>query len=433
MTIDTLELSRGWLMRGLRSVRGAGVALSLVSTAIEAQAGRGARDSSVAPVTAAEPSAVIVLRGANVHTALGPAIAGATIVMRDGRIAAVGLNVPIPPDARVIDVSGKQIIPGMIDNHSHIGFDLSDANDVARFAPRNRIVDVLSQEDIYWDDAIAGGVTTVVTGPGSGPVRSGQAAVVKTWGPNFTQRVLLAEGGLKIGMGRKSPSQTPSTTMAVTAFLRAQFIRAQEYMEAWRRYEASAPSSIPPARDEDLEVLARVLRRETPLRAHVLAAQDIISLLRLKKEFNFNMSLHHALEAHKVADEIAEAGVGVVGMPLSLRIGVSEEVLEGTAELVAKGVLFAFHTDARVIATSQQRFNGAIAIRYGMSELDALKALTLNGARIAGVAERVGSLEVGKDADLVVLDGDWYELKTRVDMVFVNGVLAYDRAAKELP
>jgi imidazolonepropionase-like amidohydrolase len=144
---------------------------------------------------AAQPDA-LVLRGARVHTATGPAIDGATSVIRDGRIAAVGPAVAGPPGAEVIDVTGREIIPGMMDNHSHIGFDIGDVNERAmRFAPRHRITDVLSPVDRYWSDAAKGGITTVVTGPGSGMVSSGQSPVVKTWGPDVDTRILRPRGG----------------------------------------------------------------------------------------------------------------------------------------------------------------------------------------------------------------------------------------------
>lgn len=374
----------------------------------------------------------IALRGGTVYTAVGAPIPNATILIRDGKIAEVGGQVEVSQDARVIDVAGKDVIPGMIDNHSHIGFDIRDVNErYVRFAPRFRITDVISPEERYWRDAVEGGVTTVVTGPGSGSVSSGQAVVVKTWGPSLQERILEERAGLKIAMGRKGGDMAPSTSMAVSSFLREQFIKAREYMAAWRRWEEGGEEGPPPARDLDLEVLARVLRGEQKIRSHVHSAHDILSILRLKDEFGFELTLHHATEAYKVADEIAERGVSVVGLPLFVRIGLTEEVMRSPALLMEKGILFAFHTDDPVIQSKHQRYNGALGIRYGLSEADALKALTINPARIAGVADRVGSIEVGKDADIVVLDGPWYELRSRVDLVFVNGELAYQRDREE--
>ena len=386
----------------------------------------------VAPMGASGQEGLIALRGATIHTAAGAPIVNGTIVMRNGRIEALGGLSTVPAGAQVIDVSGKTIIPGMMDNHSHIGFDNRDVNERGtRFAPRYRISDVLSPDERYWNDAVEGGVTTVVTGPGSGSVSSGQAAVVKTWGASLEQRLLKERGGLKIAMGRKSGDQAPQSSMAVTSFLREQFLKAQEYRATRKRWEDGGRRGPPAPVDLDLDVLARVLAGEDRVRSHVHSAHDILSILRLKDEFGFDLTLHHATEAYKVADEIAKRKVHVVGLPLFLRIGIGEQVMSSPALLVQKGILFAFHTDDPVIDSKYQRYNGSLAIRYGLPEAEALKALTINAAQIAGVADRVGSLEVGKDADLVVLDGPWYELTTRIDLVFVNGRKAYDRVEKE--
>jgi len=340
----------------------------------------------------------IALRGATIHTASGQVIEGGTIVVQNGTITAVGSGVSVPDGLEVVDVSGKTIIPGMLDNHSHIGFDVNDVNERSTtFTPRYRITDVLSPDERYWYDAVDGGVTTIVTGPGSGSVSSGQAAVVKTWGPDWEARILDATGGLKVAMGAKRPHT--ETSMATTSLLREKL---------------------------DMEVLAGILRGEYRIRAHVHSAHDIMALLHLKDEFGFGLTLHHATEAYKVADEIVARDVYVVGVPLFIRIGLVEEVMRAPAYLVEKGITFAFHTDDPVVMSKHQRYNAALAIRYGMAPEDALAALTINPARIAEVDDRVGSIEVGKDGDLVVIDGPWYELTSRVERVYVDGRLAFD-------
>jgi imidazolonepropionase-like amidohydrolase len=366
-----------------------------------------------------------------VHTAAGAPLRGATIVIRDGKIADVGVGVAVPAGARVEDVTGKEIIPGMIDNHSHIGAAPEDLNEQAvSFGPQHRMVDALNPDDRGWQPAAAGGVTTVVTGTGSGEVSSGEAAVVKTFGRDFRKRILKENGGLKIAMGRKRPDRPPSTSPAVTAGLRAMFVRAQEYMAAWKRWESGDRKGQPPARDLGMETVARILRHEDYIRAHVHTAADIMALLQLKDDFGFDLALHHATEAYKVADEIAKRHVDVVGMPLFVRIGMKEDVMRSPYTLWKAGVTYAFHTDDPVVASKWLRYCGALGMRYGLPEEEALKGLTINAAKIARVADRVGSIERGKDADLVVLDGPWYELRTRVDRVYVNGEVAYDRATE---
>lgn len=377
----------------------------------------------------ATPPPVVALRGATVHTAAGNIIRNGIVLIRNGKIADVGAGISIPSDAKVVDVSGREIIPGMVDNHSHIGAAPEDLNEQAvSFGPQHRMVDALNPDDRGWKPAADAGVTTVVTGTGSGEVSSGEAAVVKTYGADFQKRILKEIGGLKIAMGRKRPDRPPSTTPAVTAGLRDMFTHAREYMDAWNRWEAGGKQGAPPPRDLGMETVARVLRHEDYVRAHVHSAADIMALLKLKDEFGFDLALHHATEAYKVADEIAKRHVDVVGMPLFVRIGLKEEIMRSPYTLWKAGVLYAFHTDDPVVQSKWFRYCGAMAVRYGLPEEEALKGLTINAAKIARVSDRVGSIERGKDADIVVLNGPWFEPQTRVDLVYVDGNVAYDRA-----
>ena len=383
---------------------------------------------AVAATAAGAQEAPVALVGARIHTAAGPAIENGTIVFRDGVITAIGADVSPPGGAEVVDVSGMVIMPGMLDNHSHIGADSRDLNEFpVRFGPQHRIRDVLSPDDAFWKGAVKGGVTTVITGPGSGEVSSGQAIVIKTWGETIDERVVKERGGLKIAMGRKRPDQSPTTSMAVTAMLRAKFIEAQEYQARWDAWEEGGQEGPAPPRDLGMEAVVRVLTGEDRIRAHVHQAHDILAIIRLSQEFDFSLAIHHSTEAYKVADEIAEAGIDVVGMPLFTRIALSDEVMATGTVMNEMGVRFTFHTDDPVVGSKWQRGNAGLGIRYGMTEQDALEAVTINPAAIAGVEDRVGSLEVGKDADIVVLNGTWYEVSTLVTRVYVNGMVAYDR------
>ena len=384
--------------------------------------------SAVAATAARAQEAPVALVGARIHTAAGPTIENGTVVFSGGVITAVGADVSPPGDAEVVDVSGLVIMPGMLDNHSHIGADSRDLNEFpVRFGPQHRIRDVLSPDDAFWKGAVKGGVTTVITGPGSGEVSSGQAIVVKTWGPTIEGRIVKERGGLKIAMGRKRPNQSPTTSMAVTATLRAKFIEAQEYQAKWAAWEEGGREGPAPPRDLAMEAVVRVLTGEDRIRAHVHQAHDILAIIRLSQEFDFSLAIHHSTEAYKVADEIAEAGIDVVGMPLFTRIAVSDEVMATGTLMNEMGVRFTFHTDDPVVGSKWQRGNAGLGIRYGMTERDALEAVTINPAAIAGVEDRVGSLEVGKNADIVVLNGTWYEVSTLVTRVYVNGMVAYDR------
>jgi imidazolonepropionase-like amidohydrolase len=384
--------------------------------------------STIAALTSARaqvPPRALALRGATVHTGTGVTIADATILIADGKIAAVGRALSVPASTPVLDVSGKQIVPGFIDNHSHIGRRADAPPPGASF----RMIEALDEQDPKWRSALSGGVTTVVTGPGGGGGIGGEAVVVKTFGPSLQKRVLLENGGMKLAVGRREPK----SGMAVAAMLRGTFARAREYAAQWERWEGGGRNGPAPAGDPGLEAFARVLRHEDYIRVHVNAANDILTILDIKDEFGFDLALHHAVEAYKVLDEIAKRRVDVVGLPLFLRIPMTEDAMRSPAAVVRAGIRFAFHQDDPVSNTKWLRLNAGLAMRHGMSERDALKGLTISAAEIARVAKRVGSIEPGKDADLVVLDGPWYELATHVDLVLVDGAVAYERSREKQP
>ena len=377
---------------------------------------------------------VLAVRGATVHTAAGPPIANATIVVRGGKVVAVGASVSVPAGARVFDAQGKTIVPGFIDEHSHIGAVPTDLNDRPMLiGPQHRFIDALNLEDPDWKDAVKGGVTTVITGPGSGENVSGMAIIIKTFGTDLPKRLLAENGGMKFAMGVKGRDRYPTTTMGVAANLRAYLLKTQEYVAAQKKWETDGKKGLAPARDLGYEAMADVLSRKTRVRAHVHSATDVMTLLRLKDEFGFDLTLHHSTEAYKVANEVAKRGANAVVLPLGPRIGVADDAMEGPYILWKAGVRIALHTDHPVINQKWLRLCAALAMRYGLPEDEALKAITINPAVISRVGDRVGSLEPGKDADFVILDGLWYEPSSRIEMVFGDGALIYDRNAEDKP
>jgi imidazolonepropionase-like amidohydrolase len=320
----------------------------------------------------------------------------------------------------------------MIDEHSHVGATPTDLNDSPMvIGPQHRFLDALNLDDPDWKDAVKGGVTTVITGPGSGENVSGQAIVIKTFGTDLGRRLLTEWGGMKFAMGPKSQTRYPTTTMGVAANLRSYLIKTQEYTASWRRWDSGGKQGAPPARDLGYEAMAEVLSGKNRVRAHVHSAHDVMTILRLKDEFGFDLTLHHSTDAYKVAPEIARRKVNAVVLPLGPRIGLSEDAMSGPAVLWRAGVRIALHTDHPVINQKWLRLCAGLVMRYGLPEEEALKAITINPAAIARVQDRVGSLEVGKDADLVVIDGPWYEPKSRVDLVVGDGRIIYDRAGEE--
>jgi imidazolonepropionase-like amidohydrolase len=386
----------------------------------------------LAGTASAQTDQVIAVRGGTVHTAVGAPIEGGTVLIRQGKIVAVGRQVSIPSGARIIDATGKDVIPGMIDNHSHIGARSTDLNDRPMLiGPQHRFIDALDPDDPDFNDAIEGGVTTIVTGPGSGENVSGMALVIKTFGDDLGERILLEHGGMKFAMGAKSRTRYPTTTMGVAANLRQYLIKTQEYVASWERWEAEGSEGAPPARDLGYEAMAEVLDHRTYVRAHVHSATDVATLIRLKEEFGFELALHHSTEAYKLAPQLAAMGISAVVLPLGDRIGVSEDAMAGPFVLWQNGVKVALHTDAPVISQKWLRLSAGLVMRYGIPDEEALKMVTINAAEIARVADRVGSLEVGKDADVVILSGPWYEPSSRVDLVVGDGQVIYDRTEEE--
>ena len=374
-------------------------------------------------------SDAILVRGGTVHTAAGAPINNGSVLIRAGKIVAVGANVAAPSGARVIDATGKTVIPGMIDNHSHIGARPTDLNDTPMLiGPQHRFLDALDWNDPDFQDAIEGGVTTIVSGPGSGENVSGMAVVIKTFGTDHARRMLLEKGGMKFAMGPKGRTRYPATAMGVAANLRQYLIKTQEYVAAQKKWETDGKKGNPPARDLGYEAMSDVLTKATYVRAHVHNATDVMTLTRLKDEFGFDLTIHHSTDAYKVAPELAKRGISAVVLPLGPRIGIGDDAMAGPYLLWKAGVKVAMHTDAPVISQKWLRLCAALAMRYGIPEEEALKMVTLNAAEIARVADRVGSIAVGKDADLVIFNGPWYEPRSRVDLVIGDGTVIYDRA-----
>jgi imidazolonepropionase-like amidohydrolase len=381
-----------------------------------------------------------------------------TVLVEGGRIVAVGKQVEIPEDAEIYDATGKVVMPGLIDAHCHVGlfpdgvgWEYSDGNEMTDpVTPHMRALDAVHPEDPGFKDIVAAGVTTVLTGPGSGNLIGGQWICLKTAPkPNIDQMVLLEPAGMKMALGENpkrvygEQKKAPSTRMGNAATLRAALVDAQNYLEKRQRYEADlaeyqakiaagdkeAKLPEPPARDLKLEALGKVLRREMKVRVHAHRADDMLTAIRIAEEFNLDLSLEHATEGYKIADILAAKHIPVTAGPI-LFSRVKYELREMTPKnpgLMAKaGVKVAIQTDESS-AVKYLAINAALAVREGMPEDEALKAITINAAEIIGVAHRVGSLEMGKDADIVIFSGHPFDYRTMVELVLVNGEVAYKR------
>ncbi len=401
---------------------------------------------------------MIAITNGRVMTITNGTLEKGTVLIENGKIAAVGENLEVPTEAEVIDAAGKVVMPGLIDAHCHVGvfndgvgYEYADGNEMTDpITPHLRALDALHPENMAFPDLVAAGVTTVLTGPGSANIVGGQWICIKTVPrPSVEEMVLLEPAGMKMALGENprrvygGQQKTPSTRMGNAAALRAALVDAQNYMEKWRRYEQDkaeydqkaaagdkdAKAPTPPERNLKHEALAKVLRREMKARVHAHRADDMLTAIRIAEEFNLDLTLEHATEGYKIAEILAQKGIPVTVGPI-LFSRVKYELKEMTPRnpgLLAKaGVKMAIQTD-EMSAVKYLSINAALAVREGMPEEEALRAITINPAEIIGVQDRVGSLESGKDADVVIFSGHPFDYRTVAEKVFVNGEIVYQR------
>lgn len=376
--------------------------------------------------------------GAQIIPINGQPIANGVLVIHRGKIVAVGASgsTQIPADAERHDVTGKVIMPGMIDTHSHIGGG-SGGDASAPLQPDVRVMDSLNARDAGFQRAQAGGITTANVMPGSGHLMSGQTIYLKYRDGKTLDDLALKDaqgnilGGMKMANGtnpiRQGGGTFPGTRAKSAALAREQFIRAQNYREKVR--QANGDKDKMPPRDLAMEGLIEVLEGKRVVHFHTHKAEDILTALRLSKEFGFKIVLHHVSEAWKVADEIAKAGVPssiiLIDSPGGKIETVDVSISNGGA-LERAGALVGFHTDDNITDSRFFLRSAGMAVRAGMSREKALYGLTMAGAIMLELQSRIGSLERGKDADFVVLSGDPLSVYTRVLETHIDGVKVFD-------
>ncbi|MBX7222732.1 MAG: amidohydrolase family protein [Blastocatellia bacterium] len=376
--------------------------------------------------------------GAEILPITGPPIPNGTLIVHRGKIVAVGpaKSVTVPADAERVDVTGKVLMPGLVDSHSHIG-GTAGGDGSAPLQPDARVLDSLNVRDAGVQKARAGGITTVNVMPGSGLLSSGQTLYLKLRSGGTIDELLLRDeqgtilGGLKMANGTNSirTAPMPGTRGKSAALFRELFVKAQDYREKIRRAEGK-PDQLPP-RDLALETLVEVLNGKRVVHFHTHRHDDILTVLRLQKEFGFRVVLHHVSDGALVAKEIAAAGVPVslivIDTPGGKLEAVNSSIGTGLA-LEQAGVLVGFHTDDSITDSRLFLRAAALAVRGGMSREKALFGLTMANAKILELDKRVGSLEVGKDADFIVLSGDPLSIYSKVLQTFVEGVKVFDRS-----
>ena len=383
---------------------------------------------------------MLLIRNARLFTMEGDGyIEGGDVLMEAGKVVAAGANLSAP-GAKVIDAHGAYATPGFVDPHTHIGLwadgerdDTGDGNEETDpVTPHLRALDAVNPVDPCFAEACRAGVTSVAAGPGSANVLGGQFLAMKTHGKSLKTMLIKEPLAMKAAFGENpkhvygSNGKRPGTRMGTAAVLREAFYEAREYMEK----RAGKDADKRPAFNLKNEALAMVLRRELLLKMHAHRADDILTAIRLVKEFDLRASVEHCTEGHLIADELREAGVGVILGPLLCdrsKPELKNLTMKAPAILHRAGVKFALMTDHGVIPEQYLPVEAGLCVREGLPEMEALRAITINAAEVIGLSERIGSLAPGKDADVVLFDGHPLETRTRASLVIVDGEIVYER------
>jgi len=418
------------------------------------------------PFLRAQDKPVIAIQGGIVLTMAGDAIEGGTVVMWQGKIAAVGKQVSIPDGAQIIDATGKYVMPGIVDAMTYYGIRPFALNDRAKpVTPENKVIlayypfgkRMHGEKGIVKDQEIlSGGVTTVYIAPGDQQVIGGQGAVVKTYGADYEAFTLREPAAIDMCIGdppKQEPryigAKPPLTRMGIATLLRKALVGAQQYEQKLKDYDQKSDEekekASPPPRTLDMEALIKLLNKDIPARIESDFVDDIRTAIRICDEFDIDLVIDSGLGAYKVKDILAEKKIPVVlgppihpfvqGGEVSMTPDLYREMDDYNAtKLLKAGVpvalaSFGFSFGGFGYATSGRwlLLEAAYLTGFNVSDEDALKMITINAAQILGVADRVGSLEKGKDADVIILDGYPLHIKTWVDQVFIDGENVYTR------
>ncbi|WP_303016973.1 amidohydrolase [Holdemania massiliensis] len=377
---------------------------------------------------------MICIKNGWVHDAVHEEPYLADVLAENGKITAIGQNLIVPQDCEIIDATDKNVYPGFVEAHCHmgldgsgIGFEGDDCNEMTDIlTPQLRAIDGINPMDPTFREAALAGITTVCTGPGSANVLGGTFTAIKTVGKRVDKMIVKKEVAMKCAFGenpkRCYKDKNNYSRMSTASKLREMLLKAKEYD---RKVTAAAEdeSKLPPL-DVKLEALRPVLHRELPLKAHAHQANDIFTALRIAQEFNVKLTLEHVTEGHLIVDELKDEPVPMaVGPSLThaSKFELRNKTFETPGILAAAGCQVSIITDSPVIPQEYLPLCAGLAIKSGMKEWDALKAITINAAKHIGIEDRVGSLEIGKDADILVIEGSCFEVSAQPEVVIING------------
>lgn len=368
------------------------------------------------------------------------------IHIQDGILAEVGQIALKPmPDEEIIDAQGGWILPGFVEAHCHIGIqeekkgmEGNDCNETVNpVTPWLRAIDAINPMDAAFKDAVRAGVTCVQVGPGSSNVVGGQFLVMKTFGRRIDDMVVKSPSAMKIAFGENpkvnysGQNQSPATRMAIAGLLRRELYAAKAYCEQ-RKSALEQGDSF--EKDFNMECWVPVFNGEIPLKAHVHRVDDIFTAIRIAKEFGLSMTLDHCSEGHLVAEELAEEGyAAIVGPDFASRskIEVQNVAFKTAGILHRAGVQVAITTDHPVSLIQSLPLCAGLAVKAGLPFMEGLRAITIEAARIAGVADRVGSLEAGKDADICIFNANPMEIMSKTLYTIIGGKMVYSHQEKK--
>ncbi len=382
----------------------------------------------------------LLIKNAKLYTITNGVIENGSVLIKDGKIAAVGTDVAAPEGAEVLDATGRVVTPGLVEAHCHLGVSEqgigSEGNDVNEMTdpatPHVRAIDGINPHEEGFRSAIEAGITAAWVTPGSANVIGGMATTVRTWGNTVDEMVLREFSALKCALG-ENPKRVYSgkgkigTRMGNAAVFREWFYKAKSYL---RKQEIARQKGEEPEFDLRLEPIAAALRGEVPVRIHAHRHDDIMTAVRLCNEFGVKFTIEHCTEGHKVVEELAGQPnlVGVVvgpTMSAKSKVELQDKTWETAGVLSRAGIPVALQTDHPVIPIQYLPLAGAYAVKYGMDPDAALRAMTLTAAQIAGVGDRIGSLEVGKEADIAVFTGHPFDVMTETVATIVAGRIVY--------
>ena len=384
---------------------------------------------------------MLLIKNGKIFTMEGEVLENASILIENGKIKEIGENLS-DENCEVIDATGKIVMPGFVEAHCHlgmwedgIGFEGDDGNEMTNpITPELRAIDAINPMDRTFEEAIEGGVTSCATGPGSANVIGGQFAAIKTYGKRVDDMVIKAPLAMKCAFG-ENPKRvysgkkvSPNTRMAIASELRNTIFKALEYRD--KLEEAKNDPSKKPAFDFKMESLLPLVNGEIPLKAHAHRADDIFTSIRIAKEFNLSLTLDHCTEGHLIADELAKEGyAAIVGPSFGDRskFELKNLTFETPGVLAKKGVKIAIMTDSPVVPLQYLSLLASLAVKNGLDEMEALKAITINAAEIIGIDDRVGSIKIGKDADIVIWDNHPFKIDSNALYTIINGEVVYKK------